>query len=107
MEHNVWVEGCSDIHISISVDGREEAGILTDILYVPVLHCSLFSISSAAVKDIRTLYTRDGCQMTSDETVLMRGSLVHNLYCLDIQLVVCSQAYLAANPGLSTASDGT
>ena len=67
---------------------------------MPKLHCSLFSISSAAAKDIRTLYTRDGCQMTSDEKVLMRGSLVDNLYCLDIQLVGSStQTYLAANPG--------
>ena len=72
--HTTFVEGIGDIPIEIYIRNQWERGMLTDVLYVPTLHRNLFSVSSAAFKNVDTLYTKTCCQMLADGIVLMEGS---------------------------------
>jgi hypothetical protein len=55
--HTTFVEGIGDIPIEIHIRNQWERGMLTDVLYVPTLQRNLFSVSSAAFKNVDTLYT--------------------------------------------------
>ena len=85
--HTTFVEGFGDIAIEIFIRNQWERGVLTDVLFVPTLHRNLFSVSSAALKNINTLYTNTGCQMLADGIVLMEGSLEGMLYKLHIKAI--------------------
>lgn len=82
--------------------------MLTIVLYVPTLQRNLFSVSSAAFKNVDTLYTKTGCQMLVDSVVLMEGSLEGMLYKLHIRaLLPSSHAQVIQSIGTSSKQDGT
>ena len=106
--HTAFVEGIGDIPIEICIRNQWEQGMLTDVLYVPTLQRNLFSVSSAAFKNIDTLYTKTGCQMLADGVVLMEGSLEGMLYKLHIRaLPHSSHAHVIQSIGTSSQQDGT
>lgn len=59
--HTTFVEGIGDIPIEIFIRNQWEQGMLTNVLFVPTFQRNLFSISSAAFKNVDTLYTKTGC----------------------------------------------
>ena len=106
--HTTFVGGIGDISIEIYIRNQWEQGTLTDILYVPTLQRNLFSVSSAAFKNVDTLYTKKGCQMLADGVVLMEGSLEGMLYKLHIRaLPASSQANVIQSIGISSKNDCT
>ena len=106
--HTTFVEGIGDIPIEIYIRNQWEHGMLTDVLYVPTLQRNLFSVSSAAFKNVDTMYTKTGCQMLTDGVVLMEGSLEGMLYKLHIQaLPPSSHAHVIQSIGTSSKQDGT
>ena len=106
--HTAFVEGIGNILIEAYVRNRWEPGMLTDVLYVPTLQRNLFSISSAAVKNIDTLYTKTGCQLLADGLVLMEGSLEGMLYKLHIRaLPATSHANVIQTLGTTSKTDST
>jgi hypothetical protein len=108
--HTTFVAGIGDILIEINIRNQWECGMLTDVLYVPTLQCNLFSISSAAFKNVNTLYTKTGCQMLADGIVMMEGSLEGMLYKLHIRaLPSSSSSHVNVIESLGTTSkvDGT
>ena len=106
--HTTFVEGFGDIGIEIFIHYQWERGVLTDILFVPTLQRNLFSVSSATLKNINTLYTNTGCQMLADGIVLMEGSLEGMLYRLHIKAIASSpHANLILSLGTGSIADGT
>jgi hypothetical protein len=82
--------------------------MLTNVLYVPALQRNLFSVSSAAFKNVDTLYTKTRCQILFDGVVLMEGSLEGMLYKLHIRaLLPSSHAQVIQSIGTSSKQDGT
>ena len=105
--HITFVEGIGDIPIEIYIRNQWEHGLLTDVLYVPALQKNLFSVSSAAFKNVDTLYTKTGCQMIADGNVLIEGSLQGMLYKLHIRALPSAHANVIQSTGTSSKSDGT
>ena len=105
--HTTFVEGIGDIPIEIYVRNQWKHGLLTDVLYVPTLQRNLFSVSSAAFKNVDTLYTKTGCQMLADGKVLMEGSLEGMLYKLHVRALPSSHANVIHSMGTSSKQDGT
>jgi transposase InsO family protein len=105
--HTTFVEGIRDIPIEIYIRDQWEHGLLTDVLYVPALQRNLFSVSSAAFKNVDTLYTRTGCRMMADGNVLMEGSLEGMLYKLHIRALPSTHVNVIQSLGTSSKSDGT
>ena len=106
--HTTFVEGIGDIPIEINIRNQWERGLLTDVLYVPTLQRNLFSVSSAACKNVDTLYNKNGCQMLADGVVVMEGSLEGMLYKLHIRALTSpSHANVITSFGTSSKADGT
>lgn len=106
--HTTFVEGYGDIDIEIFIQNQWERGILKDVLFVPTLRRNLFSISSAALKNVNTLYTKTGCQMLDNGVVLMEGTLQGMLYKLHIRAIPSSpQVSLIRSLGTSSTADAT
>ena len=107
-EHTTFVEGIGDIPIEVRIRNQWEPALLTDVLYVPTLQRNLFSVSSAACKNVNTLYNKNGCQMIVDGNVVMEGSLEGMLYKLHIRAQPSApHANVVISIGTSSKIDGT
>ncbi len=80
--------GIGDIKIEMFVKNQWEGGALKDVMFVPTLGKSLFSISTTTHKDIGALYTKIGCRMLHKGKIIMERSLENMIYKLHMKAIL-------------------
>lgn len=81
--------GKGNIKIETSVDNKRIPGVLTNVLFVPCLNQNLFSVKTAAKKNINFLITDQGekCLFTFKDKVIATGSDIASLYQLNLRVI--------------------
>ena len=80
-----------DIYIKRTVNGKEKAGILKGVLYIPDLKRNLFSIRQATKTDLAFINTKNKCELRTNEgtgKVMMEGYRTGKLYSLQIKITL-------------------
>ena len=93
------IAGTGSVKLNLGMNGRSKPCIIQNVLHVPNLGYQLLSVSQLSKSGIQTLFTSIGTQLIRNQEVIATGSLVGNLYKLDVSLGHCSpeKALVAAN----------
>lgn len=77
--------GEGTIRIKILVDGKNRTCLLTDACFVPELGYNLVSVPSLDKKGLTTIFENLSCIIKYQDVVLATGTMVGNLYQLDVE----------------------
>lgn len=87
--NKTYVAGTGTVRFLIQLPDRTESFSLENVLYVPGLGCNLFSTTAIAKKH-GLIFTggADRCTFTKDNELFLTGRLTHDMYVLDITVLL-------------------
>lgn len=87
--NKTYVAGTGTVRFLIQLPDRTEIFSLENVLYVPGLGCNLFSTTAIAKKH-GLIFTggADRCTFTKDNELFLTGRLTHDMYVLDITVLL-------------------
>ena len=87
--HKTYVAGTGTVRFLLQLPDRTEIFTLDSVLYVPGLDCNLFSTTVMAKKH-GLIFTgsADRCSFTKNEELYLTGRLKHDMYILDLTVLL-------------------
>ena len=78
------IAGTGTVKLTLEMNGRSKPCTIQNVLHVPNLGYQLLSVSQLSKSGIQTLFSSSGAQLIRDQEIIAAGSLVGNLYKLDV-----------------------
>ena len=78
------IAGIGTVNLILGMNGRSKPCTIQNVLHVPDLGYQLLSLSQLNKSGIQTLFSSAGAQLIRYQELIAAGSLVSNLYKLDV-----------------------